>query len=236
MPVALVIGGSGGLGREITLTLLKNNCQVISTYHSGDGKFIDSSGSCKKKVMVLKMDLRKKEEVKEMINFVELQFGRLNYVVNTAGVTRDNLLPRYREKDWDEVISVNLTGCFHIINNTIPLLIKGRGGHILIISSISGVKGREGQVAYSAAKGGLLGLTLSAARELAHLNIRVNAVLPGYMKTKMGEENLSALKGAQNKSLLNCLSSPSEVASFIYRLLKTERVTGQVFSLDSRIL
>ncbi len=236
MHIALITGASRGLGREIALTLTKNDCQVIAAYHRADKGFIEYFGDHKKNIFPFKVDLSKKTEVEEMIQAVEDRFERLDYVINSAGVIKDCLLVKHTETDWNETVSVNLTACFYIIKNTVPLLMNSMGGHIINISSISGVKGNEGQAAYSASKAALIGLTFTAAKELAPFNIRVNAVLPGYMKTEMGMKNQLALKRAQNKSVLNCLSSPLEVASFLYSLLKTEKVTGQVFPLDSRII
>ena len=144
--------------------------------------------------------------------------------------------PLDHEAEWDEVIRTNLTGCFTMIRAAAPLMIKSGGGHILNISSQAGLKGRTGQAAYSASKAGLVGLTISAAHELAEQNIRVNAVVPGYMSTGMGAAAITAMKQAVEESVMKALSEPSEVARCITVLAGMEYITGQVLSLDSRLL
>jgi len=134
------------------------------------------------------------------------------------------------------VIATNLRGCFNVIKTAAPLLIKSGGGHIVNISSYSGLKGNSGQAAYSASKAAVIGLTHAAAVELSGYNIKVNALLPGYMPTGMGVGSSAALEEARERSILKKLSSPVEAAEFVATLLKTENVTGQVFSLDSRIM
>ncbi len=235
MNIALITGSSGRLGTKISLTFLKKGCHVIAVYNRADENFIESFERYKDIITPLKVNISKQSEVNSMIKIIKDRFGRLDYVINSAGISKDSLLIKTQEIEWDEVISVNLSGCFYIIKETIPLLINSNGGHIVNISSLSGLKGREGQAAYSASKSALIGLTYSAAKELAGFNIKVNALLPGYMETDMGMKNLNAFKRAKDTSLLNCLSSPSEVASFIYWLVNTKRITGQVFTLDSRI-
>ncbi len=236
MKTALVIGASGGLGREITLTLLIENCHVIAIYNKAKDSFIEYFGEYKKNVTPFKVDIRNINDIKRMVKEIEKKFITLDYVVNSAGIAHDSLLIKTNEDLWDDTITVNLTGCFHIIKNTVTFLINAKGGHIVNISSISGIKGKIGQTAYSASKAALIGLTCAAAKELAEYNIRVNTVLPGYMKTDMGMKNPKALEKARETSLLKTLSSPSESASFICKLLNTDHVTGQVFILDSRII
>lgn len=176
------------------------------------------------------------EEVLAMTEKILDRFGRLDVVINNAGTTKDNLLLRQSEEEWDETIRTNLTGCFNTIKAMAPAMIRSGGGHIVNISSYSGVKGKQGQPAYSASKAALLGLTRSAALELAGYNIRVNAILPGYMPTAMGAAAGKAAESAREMSLLKGLSDPAEVSRFIVYLLQTGGITGQIFSLDSRII
>lgn len=169
-----------------------------------------------------------------MAGAVRRQWGGVDVLVNNAGITRDALLIKQKETDWDDIMKTNLGGAFHMIRAFVPLM--HRGGHVVNISSYSGLKGKEGQGAYSASKAALLGLTKAAAHELAALDIRVNAVLPGYLPTSMGEKAAAAMERAKEASLLNTLSNPEEVARFIVYLSGTTHITGQVFSLDSRII
>jgi 3-oxoacyl-[acyl-carrier protein] reductase len=187
-------------------------------------------------VLAVRADVGDPAEVEAMLAGIEEEFGRLDVVINNAGVTKDSLLIRQPEKEWDEVIRTNLTGCFHVIRAAAPLMAKSGGGHIINISSYSGVKGRAGQSAYSASKAALIGLTMTAARELAGQNIRVNAVLPGYMLTEMGAGSTKAMEQAKEESMLHALSDPAGVAQSIFAMAGMDYITGQVISLDSRIV
>jgi len=129
---------------------------------------------------------------------------------------------------------VNLKGCFNTIQAFSPLMAESGGGHIINISSRAGLMGNAGQAAYSASKAALLGLTLSAAAELGPMNIRVNALLPGYMPTDMGKGSPQAMEKAARESYLSRLASPAEATSFVLWLSGTENITGQIFTLDSR--
>ena len=167
---------------------------------------------------------------------IEKRFGRLDAVINNAGITKDNLLLRQSEGDWDRLINTNLKGCFNVIRAMAPLMERSGGGHMLNISSYSGVKGKAGQAAYSASKAALIGLSHTVAKELAGHGIRVNVLLPGYMMTEMGAGAQKAMEKAREESISNNLSDPLEVAAFVAYLLGTKNITGQVFSLDSRII
>jgi 3-oxoacyl-[acyl-carrier protein] reductase len=171
-----------------------------------------------------------------MADLIEKEAGRLDVVISNAGITKDALLLRQSEEEWDSIIRTNLKGCFNIIKTMAPLMVKSGGGHIVNISSRSGLKGKAGQVAYSASKAALLGLTYTSAAELAVYNIRVNAVLPGFMTTDMGMKAVRAMTEARGKSMIHRLSDPAEVAAMVVAIVNTGNITGQVFSLDSRIL
>jgi 3-oxoacyl-[acyl-carrier protein] reductase len=233
-PVALVTGGSRGLGREIVLRLFAEGYEVVINYLSSKQEafvLAQETGGC-----AVKADVARSEDVRKLAEFIEERFGRLHVVVNNAGVSRDNLLLRQSGEDWDEVLAVNLTGCFHVTKSLSPLMARSRGGSIINISSYSGMKGASGQAAYSASKAALLGFTRSAAIELAEYGIRVNAVLPGYMMTEMGMNAPAGMQRAKAASLLGMLSDPVEVSEMVAAIIKTKRITGQVFSMDSRIL
>jgi NAD(P)-dependent dehydrogenase (short-subunit alcohol dehydrogenase family) len=169
-----------------------------------------------------------------MVNRVVDKWGGVDIVVNNAGVAKDRLLIKQSEEDWDSVMVVHVKGALNLIQSCVPHM--NHGGHIINISSYSGLKGKEGQAAYSAAKAALLGLTKSAALELATRGIKVNAVLPGYMFTGMGSAATDSLELARRESLLHTLSDPLEVARFIAYLVTTKTITGQTFIFDSRIV
>ena len=235
MPVALITGASRGLGRQTAITLSANGYSVAVNYASSDKEAEDLIKTIGNNSIALKADVGDNKQVRAMADKIKKEFGRLDVIINNAGITKDNLLLKQTEQEWDSVIRTNLRGCFNVIKTLSPLIIQSGGGHILNISSYSGIKGKAGQAAYSASKAAILGLTASAAHELSEYNIRVNAVLPGYMMTEMGAMALKAAENARGESILNKLSQPQEVAEFILYVVKTQNISGQVFSLDSRI-
>lgn len=236
MRTALVTGASRGLGKEIALGLSSHGYQVAVNYLSSENDAAHVAERAGSGSFAVRADVGDIRQAEEMALKIEKRFGRLDAIVNNAGITRDKLLLRQTEDEWNQVINTNLKGCFNVIKTLAPLLRKSGGGHILNISSYSGLKGKAGQVAYSASKSGLIGLCTSAARELAEYGIRVNILLPGYMTTEMGSSALNAMERAREDSISGRLSDIREVAEFVAYLLGTKNITGQVFSLDSRII
>lgn len=232
--VAVITGGAGGLGREIAKAFHENGYGIVINYFESGKQARELFETMGGSVLTVKADVGNSDEVSAMAEHVYKKWGRVDVLVNNAGITKDALLIKQGEKDWDRIMNVNLKGAFNCIKAFAPLMKDG--GHIISISSYSGLKGKEGQAAYSASKGALLGLTKTAAVELSEHGIKVNAILPGYMPTKMGIKAEEALKGAKEASLLNVLSDPMEAARFIVYLANTENITGQVFCLESRII
>jgi 3-oxoacyl-[acyl-carrier protein] reductase len=235
MRVALVTGASRGLGKEIALALSSRGYIVIVNYLSSRREAEDVAAAAGSGSFAFRANVGDREEVRRMSEIIAERCGRIDVIVNNAGIARDKLLVRQSEPEWDEVIATNLTGCFTIIRALSPLMVKSGGGHIVNISSRSGIAGKSGQVSYSAAKAALIGITFTAASELAAHDIRVNAVLPGYLMTEMGRSAEKAADAAKEASLLKRLSDPAEVADFIAFLVTTRGITGQVFSIDSRM-
>ena len=234
--VCLITGSSRGLGRSIALALGKRGHRVV--IHFRDKKSEAEAVASKiKESIVLQADVRNFNEVKSLVDEVVKQWGDIDVLVNNAGITKEALLMKTTEKDFDMVIDTNLKGAFNFICAAAPYMVKQKSGHIISISSFAGLKGKAGLSAYSASKAGLIGLTMSAAQELSEHNIMVNAVLPGYMLTDMGiESNEKAKELALHDSLVKEFSDPDNVAEFICYLSGTTGITGQVFNLDSRIL
>ena len=230
---ALITGGSRGLGRALALALASGEYKIAINYLKGDEHANEALRVLGEGALLLKADVSDSTAVGAAE--IKKKWGRLDVLVNNAGVTSDALLVKLKEEDWDWVLGTNLKGCFNTIRAFAPLMKESGGGHIINISSISGTRGKAGQAAYSASKAALLGLTVSAARELSEYNIRVNAVLPGYMPTDMGRASPVAMDSAREKSIIGKLSDPKEVAGFISWLVGTESVTGQVFTIDSRM-
>lgn len=234
--VCLVTGSSRGLGRAIALAFGRRGYQVVIHYKE-KGTEAEGVSAEIKESMALKADVRDLNEVKRLLKEVIIKFGGIDVLVNNAGITKEALLLRTSEGDFDDMIATNLKGPFNFIQAVASYMIKKRSGHIINISSIVGLKGKQGLSAYSASKAGLIGLTLTVAKELSRYNIMVNAVLPGYILTDMGI-------GASNKakeltlsdSIIGRFSDPEKVAEFIVYLSETRGITGQVFNLDSRII
>jgi 3-oxoacyl-[acyl-carrier protein] reductase len=177
------------------------------------------------------------KDVDALINAAIVHFGRVDVLVNNAGRTKDHLLLRMEERDWDDVIGTNLSGSFNCMRSVSNIMVNQQDGHIISIASIVGMQGREGQANYSASKAGLIGLTKSCARELGPYNIKVNAVLPGYLKTDMGETiTISVKDRISRENTLQRSTQPAEVAEFIFHLSRMNNVSGQIFNLDSRIV
>ncbi|MCC6345957.1 MAG: SDR family oxidoreductase, partial [Nitrospirales bacterium] len=213
---------------------LESGYRVVLHYHSSGASLPGLIGAMEGRVLPLKADVRSSGEVAAMAQEVFRRWGRVDVLVNNAGIVRDSLLVRQREEEWDAVLAVNCKGAFNTIRAFAPLMTEG--GHIVNISSYSGLKGKEGQAAYSASKAALLGLTKTAAVELAGRGIQVNAVLPGYLPTAMGSGAAGAMEKAREDSLLHVLSDPEEAARFIVHIAGMRTLTGQVFCLDTRIV
>jgi 3-oxoacyl-[acyl-carrier protein] reductase len=230
--VILVIGASGGLGSAIAVRFGTEGCRVAVHYRSSVQMVLSSGGEA----VTVRADLCVTSQVNAMVESVVSQWGGIDVLVNSAGTTRDRPALRMSEDEWDDVLDTNLTGPFSCIRAAARVMMEKRSGHILSIASISGVQGREGQANYSASKAGLIGLTKAAAREFGPFNVRVNAVLPGYLPTAMGRKiSEAASERIIQENVLRRGSTVHEVAEFIVGLSRMENVSGQVFNLDSRV-
>ncbi len=234
LKVAVITGASRGLGKKVALTLGESGYNVAVNYLASEKEAMKVADEIASDTLLIKADVGDIRQVEKMAEAVYEKWGRVDVLVNNAGITKDGLMIKLKEEEWDEVLRVNLKGCCNTIRAFSHFMIKSGGGHIINISSYSGLKGREGQAAYSASKAAVLGLTYTAAKELAEYNIRVNALLPGYMQTEMGKASEIAMTTAKMESITGKLSSPKDVAGFIVYLLTTDNITGQVFSLENR--
>lgn len=238
--VAVVTGASRGLGKEIALAFGRAGDRVVVNFlsHDQEAAFVtDAISGDGGEAIALRADVRNRDEISTMIEAVAKRWGRIDVVVNNAGITKDGLLVKMLEEDWDMVMDTNLKGVFHCIRSVSRVMTKQRVGHIINIASIVGLQGREGQANYSASKAGLIGLTKASAKELGHFNIQVNAILPGYLQTDMGDTVSDAVhERIVRQNALGRMSDPHEVADFIYHLSLMKNVSGQVFNLDSRVV
>lgn len=236
--VALITGASRGIGREIALTFAKNGYNVVVNYHGNEDKALAVKAEVEalgQEALVVKANVADESDVKAMVKTTVDRFGQIDVVVNNAGITRDNLLMRMKEADFDAVIDTNLKGVFFMMKAVARPMMKQKGGAIVNLSSVVGLSGNPGQINYVAAKSGVIGMTKSAAKELAAKQIRVNAVAPGFITTDMTE----ALSDEQKALLLNqiplkALGEPKQVAEAVYFLASdaASYITGQTLSVD----
>lgn len=236
--VALVTGGSRGIGREIALELAKNGANIAITYVSNEEKakeVVDEIINLGVKAIAIKADVSKEEEVQEMMKKIEEEFRSVDILVNNAGVTKDNLLIRMKEEEWDQVMNVNLKGTFLCTKAVSRMMMKKRYGKIINITSVVGIIGNAGQANYSASKAGVIGFTKSMARELASRGIRVNAVAPGFIETDMTDVLKEDVKEAMFKSIpLGVFGKPKDIANAVVFLAseKSDYITGQVINVN----
>ncbi len=238
--VVIVTGASRGLGRAIALSFGTRGDRLAINYRERKeeaeavAREIEHAGG---EAFPFRADVRDSEAVGSMISEVTKRWGKIDILVNNAGMTADGLCLRLSEEDWDRVLETNLSGPFYCIRAAAKVMSEQEDGQIINISSLAGLQGREGQANYTASKAGLVGLTRAAARELGRFNIRVNAVLPGYLPTDMGEDVTDGIKERiLRENALGRVSEPREVAEFILHLASMRNVSGQVFNLDSRVI
>jgi 3-oxoacyl-[acyl-carrier protein] reductase len=235
--IALITGSARGIGKEIALDFAKEGaaviiCDVNSELALQTQKEFESSGY---KSASFGCDVTKIAEVEEMINKILDKFKRIDILVNNAGITKDNLLLRLSEADWDAVINVNLKGTFNCTKAVSKVMLKQKSGNIVNIASIIAITGNPGQANYSASKAGIIALTKSVAREFASRGIRCNAVAPGYIQTEMTAKLSEEVRQKMlNQIPLGKLGSPSDVAGVCLFLASSESsyITGQTIVVD----
>ncbi len=237
--VVVVTGSSRGLGRIIALKFGEKGDRVVINYRGNEEKaqtVVQDIVACGSEAFLFRADISSPNDADALIAAAVERWGRLDVLVNNAGRTRDRLLLRMEEQDWDDVINTNLSGSFYCMRAASKIMMKQKEGHIISIASIVGLQGREGQANYAASKSGLVGLTKSCAKEFGRFNIKINAILPGYLKTDMGETVSTSFQDrVRRENALQRSTDPGEIAEFIYHLSCMNNVSGQIFNLDSRI-
>ena len=236
--IVLITGGSRGIGKETAKVYAENGYDVAINYVSektdveGIKKEFQDMGV---KCLMIKADVSNEEEVNNMVEKVISEFGKIDVLVNNAGITKDTLLMRMSKEDFDKVIDINLKGTFLVTKAVSKYMMKKRCGSIINLSSVVGVAGNSGQSNYSASKAGIIGFTKSIAKELASRNIRVNAVAPGFIETDMTNVLKDEVKESiGNQIPLKRMGTAREVAEVIYFLgtEKSSYITGQVINID----
>ncbi len=236
--IALVTGGSRGIGRAIVQMLSDNGATVAFTYRSRKEEAdslvaeIQSKG---RKAVAFQSDAANTAQSNEVVQGVIKEFGRLDILVNNAGITKDGLLMRMSEQDWDDVIATNLKSVFNFTKAAVRQMMSQQSGKIVNIASVVGVTGNAGQANYVASKAGVIGFTKSIAKEIASRNVQVNAIAPGFIETDMTEK----LNEKQKESILGIIpmkrmAKPEEVASVVCFLASdgANYITGQTLCVD----
>ena len=242
--VALVTGASRGIGAACARELAARGCTVIVNHsgaHSAQAAaelVAELKSSHPAEHLALQADISDFTAAEELVGFAKTRFGRLDVLVNNAGITRDGLLMRMSEADFDDVVNINLKGAFNCTRHAAGLMVRQRYGRIVNISSVVGIAGNAGQVNYAASKAGIIGMTKAAAKELARKNITVNAVAPGYIATDMtaalSEDQRAAIT---ERIAARRLGTPQDVAGIVGFLASEHAsyITGQVVAVDGGI-
>lgn len=235
---AIVTGGTRGIGREIARTLAQNGANIAINYRKYNEEvesLIEELKSFGVKVVACKCDVSNEEEVINFIKEVKDKFESIDILVNNAGITKDGLIIRMSEKDFDDVIDVNLKGTFNTTKAVSSIMVKQRYGKIINISSVVGVAGNAGQCNYAASKAGVIGFSKSVARELAARNINVNVIAPGYINTDMTSVLPDRVKEEVIKIIpMKKIGEPKEIANLVLFLSSnlSNYITGQVINVD----
>lgn len=239
---AIITGASRGIGKAVALKLASLGANIVINYRSNEKEALEVENEIKSmgvETLCVKGDISKCEEVENLIASAKERFGNIDIMVNNAGITKDGLILRMKEEDFDSVIDVNLKGVFNCLKAIAPVMVKQKHGKIISLSSVVGIAGNAGQVNYSASKAGVIGMTKSLAKELGSRGINVNAVAPGYIETDMTDALGDKVKEEMKKHIpLKRLGSAKDVAEVVAFLASesSDYVTGQVIQVDGGML
>lgn len=235
--VALVTGGSRGIGESIVMHFAKEGADIAFTYVSSEEKanlVADAARALGVKVVAIKSDASDYTQAENLINDVVNQFGKIDILINNAGITKDTLMLRMSEEQWDQVIQVNLKSVFNLTKHALKPMMKQKSGSIINMSSVVGVFGNAGQANYAASKAGIIGFTKSIAKEVGSRNIRCNAIAPGFIETDMTHDLTDEQKKAYTDNIpLKRLGTGEDVAQACVYLGSdmSQYVNGQVLSV-----
>ena len=243
MKTVLITGGSRGIGKAVAMKFAENGYKIIINYVSDKTdteqlkKELLQAGAAD--ILLIKADVSNSEDVKNMVKETIEKFEKIDVLVNNAGITKDNLLMRMSEEEFDKVIQINLKGTYLVTKEVTRYMMKKKKGSIVNLASVVGVAGNAGQCNYAASKAGIIGFTKSIAKELASRNIRANAVAPGFIETDMTNVLKEEIKENINSQIpLRRMGSAKEVAELVYFLGEdaSSYITGQVINVDGGMI
>ena len=236
--VALVTGASRGIGQAAAIELAKAGADIIVNFIGNEAvaqETVEAIEALGRKAIKIKANVGDADDVQAMVDEAHATFGHIDILVNNAGITRDGLLIRMKDSDWDEVLNINLKGVYLVTKAVAKLMVKQRAGRIINMTSVSGVTGNVGQANYAAAKAGVIGFTKTCAKELAARGITVNAVAPGFIETAMTDVLPEKIKeGIAATVPFGRMGQPEEIASVVTFLASdfASYITGQVLNVD----
>ena len=234
----IVTGATRGIGREIALTLAQNGANIAMNYRNLNSEVEDLINEIKSfgvDALAIKCDVSSTNEVENFVKEVKDHYNTIDVLANNAGITKDGLILRMKEEDFDYVLDVNLKGTFNTTKSISSIMVRQKYGKIINISSVVGIAGNAGQCNYAASKAGVIGFSKSVARELASRNINVNVVAPGYINTDMTKNLPDKVKEEIIKSIpMKKIGNPKEVANLVLFLSSnlSDYITGQVINVD----
>lgn len=234
----IITGATRGIGREIALTLAKNGANIAINYRNFNSELealINEIKSFGVDVLAIKCDVSVSDDVDNFVKEVKSHFKTIDVLVNNAGITKDGLILRMKEEDFDDVLDVNLKGTFNTTKFVSSIMVRQKCGKIINISSVVGISGNSGQCNYAASKAGVIGFSKSVARELSSRNINVNVIAPGYINTDMTKNLPDRIKEEVIKSIpMKRIGEPKEVANLVLFLSSnlSDYITGQVINVD----
>ena len=240
--VALVTGGTRGIGREIAITLAKNGYDIALNYRNENDALKETISEIEAqnvKCLAVQGDVSNFDDTEKIAKEVFDNFGKIDVLVNNAGITKDNLILRMKKEDFENVINTNLVGTFNMTKNVVPYMVKAKCGRIINISSVVGISGNAGQANYAASKAGIIGFTKSLAKELGSRNILVNAIAPGFIETDMTSVLKDEIKADILKTIpTKRMGKPEDVANVVKFLSSDDSsyITGQVIHVDGGML